>query len=174
MQRVVKMIFVALGAAGLGSTSVAFAGETMTDRCSAEVAFVPTFDSKPNTHGTRILKRDASGNTDWTRPFEVQTDDSGFIRWWCHSTTGNAFDPGTWEVKVDPGALVACIAAIGGTVASDGGAAPATATCVKTIELGSSAFRGWTPERSRCSDHSTKIRARLGPDRLLETECMGR
>lgn len=33
---------------------------------------------------------------------------------------------------------------------------------------------GWTPERSRCGDHSTRIRARLGSDRLRQTECLGR
>jgi L-alanine-DL-glutamate epimerase-like enolase superfamily enzyme len=45
--------------------------------------------------------------------------------------------------------------------------------CKKAIKLGSSAFAGWTPERSRCGNHTTRIRARLGPDRLLQTECLG-
>jgi hypothetical protein len=35
-------------------------------------------------------------------------------------------------------------------------------------------FAGWTPERSRCGDHSTRIRARMGPDRLLQTEYLSR
>jgi hypothetical protein len=32
----------------------------------------------------------------------------------------------------------------------------------------------WWKERSRCNDRSTKIRARLGPKRLLEIECLGK
>src|SRR5262249_44058509 len=137
-------------------------------------AFVPRFDAEPNVHGTHILKRDAEGRTPWSKEFTVQTDDSGFIRWWCHSTTGNFLDPGTWTLNVNGGAILACLTAVGSTVATDGGALPTTASCLKTIQIGSSAFKGWTPERSRCSDHSTKIRARLGPDRLLETQCLGK
>ncbi len=161
-------------AAAFALASAARAEETMTDRCSAEVALVPNFNAKPNAHGTRMFKRDAQGRTAWSREFTVQTDDSGFIRWWCHSTTGNFLDPGTWTLSVNAGAVVACLAAVAGTVATDGGASPGTVACAKTIELGSSAFEGWTPERSRCSDHSTKIRARLSPDRLLEIQCLGK
>jgi hypothetical protein len=166
-----SVAFVVLAA--LGCASTAFANEIMTDRCSAEVAFVTSFNNKPNTHGTHILKRDAGGHTPWTKPFEVQTDDSGFIRWWCHSTTGDFLDPGTWELSVNAGGVIACLTAVVGTVGTDGAAAPTTATCIKAVSLGSSAFRGWTPERSRCSDHSKRIRVRLGPNRLLQTECLG-
>ena len=174
MKKLKSLAYMGILAAGFGFTSPVCAAETMTDRCSAEVAFVPNFDAKPNAHGTHILKRDADGKTPWTKEFTVQTDDSGFIRWWCHSTTGDFLDPGTWTLSVNGGAVLACLAAVGGTVATEGAAAPATASCVKTIQLGSSAFKGWTPERSRCGDHSTRIRARLGPDRLLETECLGK
>jgi hypothetical protein len=30
----------------------------------------------------------------------------------------------------------------------------------------------WFAERSRCNSHTNVIRARLGPDRLLKTECL--
>ena len=33
--------------------------------------------------------------------------------------------------------------------------------------------KGWTKERSRCGDRSTKIRARLRPWRELQIECLG-
>jgi len=174
MLKVQRYAYAAFFALAMGASLPARANEIMIDRCSAEVAFVPNFDAKPNTHGTHILKRDAQGNTAWTAPFTVQTDSDGFIRWWCHSTTGNFLDPGTWEVKVDAGAVIACLAAAVGTAATDGAGAGATASCVKVVSLGSSAFEGWTPERSRCSDHSSRIRVRLGPDRLLQTECLGK
>jgi len=155
--------------AGLTSVPAAAApaSETMTDRCSAEVAFVPTYDARPNAHGTIILIRDKAGVTPWSRPFTVKTGDDGHIRWWCHSTIGNALDPGTWRIKVNEKEVSACLEeAFADKVQGD----PA---CKKAIKLGSSAFEGWTPERSRCGDHSTRVRARLGPDRLLQTECLG-
>ncbi len=169
-----RIVYAIAAVMGIAFAIPVHAGETLTDRCSAEVAFVPTFNAAPNTHGTHILKRNAQGNAGWTEPFTVQTDSDGFIRWWCHSTTGNSFDPGTWKVHVDPGAVVACLVSAAGTVATDGAAAPTTASCAKVIALGSSAWKGWTPERSRCSDHANRIRVRLGPDRLLETECLGK
>ena len=88
--------------------------------------------------------------------------------------SGNFFDPGTWRVHVDAGGVTACLVAVGGTVASEGSAAPTLASCLKVLKIGSSAFEGWTAERSRCGDHSTKFRAKLGPDRLLQTECLGK
>jgi hypothetical protein len=144
------------------------ANETMTDRCSAEVAFVPTYDARPNAHGTVILKRDKNGTTPWSRHFTVKTGDDGHIRWWCHSTIGNALDAGTWRIKVSGKEITACLEEIFSNDPPSG-----NPDCKKAIKLGSSAFEGWTPERSRCSNHSTQIRARLGPDRLLETECLG-
>jgi hypothetical protein len=142
------------------------ANETMTDRCSAEVAFVPTYDARPTAHGTVILKRDKNDTTPWSRPFTVKTGDDGHIRWWCHSTIGNALDAGTWRIKVSGKEITACLEEL---VDNN----PGNPDCKKAIKLGSSAFEGWTPERSRCSNHSTRIRARLGPDRLLQTECLG-
>ena len=156
----------------LGSTSAPTAtmsNEIMTDGCSAEVAFVPNYDARPNAHGTIILKRGADGRTQWTRPFTVKTGDDGHIRWWCHSTIGNEFDPGTWRIHVSEKEITACLDEVFSSDKSTKG----DPACKKMIKLGSSAFEGWTPERSRCGNHSTRIRARLGPDRLLETECLG-
>src|SRR5438105_2674520 len=79
------------------TASRAAAREVMTDRCSAEVAIVPSYGARPDTPGTIILKRAPNGSTDWTPPFNVQLGASGHIRWWCHSTTGNFLDPGTWR-----------------------------------------------------------------------------
>jgi hypothetical protein len=145
----------------------------MTDRCSAEVAFVPAYDARPNAHGTIILKRGNDGSTPWSRPFTVKTGDDGHIRWWCHSTIGNEFDPGTWRVNVNSKEITACLEEVFSDKPSSDKPSKGDPACKKMIKLGSSAFEGWTPERSRCGDHSTRIRARLGPDRLLETECLG-
>src|SRR5262249_36508458 len=42
------------------------ANEIMTDRCSAAVAFPPSYDAKPNAPGTVVLVRDKTGKTAWT------------------------------------------------------------------------------------------------------------
>ena len=157
---------------GVGSSSTSAAplsNEIMTDRCSAEVAFVPAYDARPNAHGTVILKRSSNGSTPWSHPFTVKLGDDGHIRWWCHSTIGNALDAGTWRISVKGKEISACLEEVF-DMDNDKKGNP---DCKKMIKLGSSAFEGWTPERSRCGNHSTRIRARLGPDRLLETECLG-
>jgi len=146
------------------AASRAEAREVMTDRCSAEVAIVPVYGSRPDTAGTVILKRAANGSTDWTPPFTVQLGDSGRIRWWCHSTSGNFLDPGTWRIE-ELTVGTKC------QIFADG--SPQQCRPDGSIKLGSSAWNGWTPERSRCGDRSTKIRARLGPNRLLQIECLG-
>ncbi len=149
----------------LSMASVASANEVMTDRCSAEVAIVPSYDVGPDTPGTIVLKRDASGNTSWTPPFRVRLGGSGHIRWWCHSTSGNMFDPGTWRIQELQVGTKCEIYADGSpqSCRPDGG-----------IKLGSSAWNGWTPERSRCDNRSTLVRARLGNNRLLQIECLGK
>ena len=53
----------------LSTASLASANEVMTDRCSAEVAIVPSYNARPNTPGTVVLTRDSSGNTAWSSPF---------------------------------------------------------------------------------------------------------
>jgi hypothetical protein len=140
------------------------AREVMTDRCSAEVAIVPSYADRPDTEGTIILKRAKDGTSDWTPPLTVKLGNSGHVRWWCHSTAGNAFDPGTWRIR-ELQIGTECQIFADGTPEScrpDGG-----------VKLGSSAWNGWTPERSRCGNRSRSIRARLGPDRLLQIECLG-
>jgi hypothetical protein len=125
------------------ATTVA-ANEVMTDRCSREVAITPTYNDKPGAPGTVVLTRGPNGSGSWTKPFRVSLDSAGHIRWWCHSTSlTGAFFP-----RGIPG------------------------TCGDLLPC-PEAFDGWTPERSRCGNHSTLIRARLGPDRLLQIECLG-
>ncbi len=141
------------------------AREVMTDRCSAEVAIVPSYVDQPETEGTIILKRAQNGTTEWTPPFTVKLSSAGHIRWWCHSTTGNVFDPGTWRLK---GLQVGTKCEI----FADG--RPESCRPDAGLEVGSSAWKGWTPERSRCDDRSNRIRARLGPGRLLQIECLGK
>jgi len=134
--------------------------EVMTDRCSKGVAIVPNYDAKPDAPGTVFLVRDKNGRTEWTPPFTVKLGPNGHIRWWCNSTAGNIFDPGTWRIKS---------AEVGAKFDDKGKATPTV-----SIKLTDSSWKGWTPERSRCDNRSTKIRARLGPDRLLEIECLGK
>ena len=149
----------------LGPLSPASAREVMTDRCSAEVAIVPSYDALPQTPGAIIIKRGPNGSTDWTPPFTVRLGSSGHIRWWCHSTSGNVFDPGTWRIdNVEIGTKCEVNADFSQQSCRPDG----------NIKLGSSAWNGWTPERSRCNDRSVKIRARLGPNRLLQIECLFR
>jgi len=141
------------------------AGEVMTDRCSGEVSIVPSYNSSPNTPGAVLLKRQSNGSTNWTQPFKVSLGRDGHIRWWCHSTTGNIFDPGTWRIQE----LI-----LGTTCDMNANGSPQNCVPDVRIKVGSSTWQGWTPERSRCGNRSTKIRARLGPNRLLQIECLGR
>src|SRR4051812_8133827 len=163
-----------LAAAGLFA-SPARANEVMTERCSGEVSIVPDYNAKaPFVEGTHILKRDKSGNHPWTEAFSVKPDGSGHIRWWCHSTIGNLFDPGTWRVHGDVKGAFLCLAkagkdAAGGTVT---GAAAGGKDCAKKGKSAPSAVRGWTPGRSRGRGGTTKARPRLGPNRLLQIECL--
>ena len=45
-------------------------------------------------------------------------------------------------------------------------------TCSTTVNLNSDDAGRWTAERCRCNDHTNMFRARLGPDRSLETLCV--
>jgi hypothetical protein len=136
------------------------ANEVMVDRCSAAVAIPPSYDGKPGDPGTVVLMRGKDGKTDWTPPFTVKLGPSGHIRWWCNSTKGNWADPGTWRIQG---------AEVGVKTDKNGDLQPTV-----KIKLTDSSWQGWTPERSRCDNRSTKIRARLGPDRLLQVECLGK
>jgi len=137
--------------------------EVMTDRCSSDVAIPPTYNANPATVGTIILKRDATGWSNWV-PIHVSLGDSGHVRWWCHSTSGNWFDPGTWRIES---------VTVGTACQLDANANVMGCKPNGSIKLGSSAWNGWTAERSRCDNHSTHLRARLGPNRLLSMECLG-
>jgi hypothetical protein len=137
----------------------AAANEVMKDRCGKDVAFPSAYDLGPNSAGTTVLSRGNGSSGNWSYAMRQTTDSAGHIRWWCHSTTGNWADPGTWTVD-DAGATYAC---------SDDGS-----DCVLTgsASVNTNDTSGWTAERSRCDNHSKVFRARLGPDRLLEIECL--
>lgn len=156
------------------NASLVSANEIMQDRCSSDVAFVPKYDDNPGTPGTVVLTRGST--TDWTAPFKVETRNSGRIRWWCHSTTLNVLDPGTWRPELDYAKSVACVA--GGIAViidpnSEAGKEGIKQCKGAVQKIGSSAWEGWTPERSRCRNRSTKIRARLDSNRVLQIECLG-
>ncbi|MEO7110075.1 MAG: hypothetical protein ABI183_06530 [Polyangiaceae bacterium] len=141
--------------------------EVMTDRCSGEVAFSPGYMS-PASHGTLVLKRQHDGYSPETT-LTVKPNDSGFVRWWCHSTEGNVFDPGTWRISSNTTAFEGCLLSVVQPIVSD---KVNVGQCARSIKVSSSAFDGWTPEESRCKNHTGHLRVRLGPDRLLTTECL--
>ncbi len=156
------------------SASLVSANEVMRERCSSDVAFVPKYDDNPGVPGTIVLTRGTT--TDWTIPFKVETNEGkGHIRWWCHSTTGNILDPGTWRPKLDVAKSLAC--AGGGIIYLFD---PDSELGKKGIEqckgvvkkIDSSAWQGWTPERSRCDNRTKNIRARLDSNRVLQIECL--
>ena len=72
-------------------------------------------------HGTVILKRKEGGESPAVS-FNARLGDDGHVRWWCHSTKGNMFDPGTWRVHVDAAGITGCLLSVGATVASEGSA----------------------------------------------------
>jgi hypothetical protein len=146
------------------------ANEVMTDRCSKEVAIPATYDGRPDAANTIILTRGPDGGAAWTKPFHVSLGSSGHIRWWCHSTTGNFFDLGTWRLG-DAAKLVPCAEGVVAIVEGQSGGD--VASCKDAVKPGASSSQGWTPERSRCNNRSTLIRARLGTNRLLQIECLG-
>lgn len=140
----------------------ALADEVMTDRCSQEVSIVD-YGDPPGSNDAVVLKRNQHGKTDWTPPITVKLSSDGHIRWWCHSTKGNAFDPGTWRIK-EIYAGTKCKIYADNTPESCGPDG--------SIKIGSSEWNGWTPERSRCGNRSNKIRARLDGNRKLLIQCL--
>ena len=144
------------------------AGEVMQDRCKGEVAVVPinpnfpTGGARPGTPGTIVLKRRSDGHTDWSRIFEAAVGSSGYIAWWCNTGSGAALDPGVWRVnEVDDGSTCEFDSEISNCRGD------------LRVKAGSKVWEHWTAERSRCGDRSKKFRARLGPGRSLQIECMG-
>jgi Ricin-type beta-trefoil lectin domain len=144
--------------------------ETMTDRCSGDVVLSRVYSEQDevspfNPRGTDgiFLTRAGAGFTGWSGPMPV--DGHTWIRWWCHSTTGNWADPGTWRLR---GGEIG----IGCTGDWEFGEVE---SCHPTgsIDLAPSDPQGWTPERSRCESQRTRaVSARLGPNRLLEIRCL--
>lgn len=162
----------------MSATNQANAGEVMNDHCSSRVAIPTTgYNAKPDEPGTVILIPAESGWTPWTQPFTITKAGGGHIRWWCNSTKGNPFDLGTYSFKFDLPETLRCAAQIGGKVVAGSDVEPEDLRCVSDsvkIKPGASAYNGWTPERSRCGDRSNLIRARMGPSRRLQIECLGR
>lgn len=166
------ILFLTVASNVVMTASLVSANEVMTDRCSRDVAFVPNYDDNPGTPGTIVLTR---ATTAWTPDIKVGTS-SGYIRWWCNNTQGNFADIGTWRPEFDPVETVACITGGIGLIINPNSTNGKTVLgqCAGAVtKIGSSAWQGWTPERSRCRNRSTKIRARLGSDRLLQIECRG-
>ncbi|MBX3263494.1 MAG: hypothetical protein KF782_27735 [Labilithrix sp.] len=143
--------------------------ERMKDYCSGDVIISRRYDGAILEDGAILLSRDARPGSDppsfqWSNPFEVTPSRDGFIRWWCKSTKGNWLDPGTWRVeKLSLG--------VKAKEQDDGSYEEKFKVDVK---LGSSAQKGWTPERSRCDNKSGRLRARLGKDNRLRIECLPR
>jgi hypothetical protein len=137
--------------------------EVMTDRCSGEVAFPSGYYVHPSEPGTFILKRDYTGYSEEISIL-VGTGKGGRIRWYCHSTTGNFLDPGTWVVNSGK-VIEKCDVGDGGSV-----------SCGTSGSIGVSQydFGDWTAEQSRCNNHTGSIVARLGPNRRLTIECMSK
>ena len=156
----------------------ALAVERMVDRCSAHLS-VPTtgFDEMPDADGAIVFQA-PEASTDWSKPFTVELDRDGFFRWWCNSTIGNIWDLGTWNVEVDALETLECAAAVivkSQTSGVKAGDFKCVGDAVK-VEPGASAYKGWTPERSRCDNRSNLIRVRRGDtkNRRIEFECLGR
>jgi hypothetical protein len=151
------------GGGGGGVSQPSNITETMIDRCSNDVMISRTYDATFSTtmEGLGLRRPNADTYSEWSALMPVSGN--SHIRWWCHSTTGNLFDPGTWRIGADQAAKQC----------TGPWYDPSTWTCEIRRQLGSSAVDGWTPERSRCGSSGTKaIQARLGPDRLLEIRCL--
>jgi hypothetical protein len=151
----------------LALTPAAFGGEILKDNCSADVAIVPSYNARPDAPGTVFLHRGDHQSTNWTQAFQVGLSREGRIRWWCHSTTGNWLDLGTWRAYGD--GWFGCMDS------GDGGDVLCSGRGEIQLLPGASAWQGWTPERSRCDSHSHTIRARLGLEegqRRFFIECL--
>jgi hypothetical protein len=142
--------------------------ETMTDRCSGDVLFPTNYDDGPNSAILPQvgLVRGRTGWTNWSRIFEQRLEDDHFVRWWCHSTTGNWLDPGTWRfTNVDTACQVS-----GGDLSDIPNGD--NEQCSGSFTIRTRDVNGWTAERSRCGSRTGFFQARLGPDRLLEIRCI--
>lgn len=141
--------------------------EVMTDRCSADVSFPSIYNGPPvgvagsGSAPAFILSRGDASSSNWSFPIHQTLDSDGHIRWWCHSTTGNWADPGTYVID-----------SVGATYVCGDSNGSQDCTLNPNISGHPTDSSGWTAERSRCDSHSSVFRARLGPDRLLQIECL--
>jgi hypothetical protein len=155
----------------------AMARETLKDRCGKEVSIPMSYDGKPGQEGAIVLQRPADGGwTSWSEPFTVELSPEGRVRWWCHSETGNFALSGVYKLS---GAFCKALGVLieAKTEGPQGTSEATGGLCKKGADawlLNPQTSQGWTAERSRCDDHSTKLRARVGPGRRLEMECLGR
>jgi hypothetical protein len=145
--------------------------EELTDRCSGDVILSNHLQGSYRT-GLLLSRTPAlSGDgrySPWSRIFKI---DNREFRWHCRSTASSfwaSLDPGTWRIKINEGYFGAeCEQAADGALSDCHIAEPKF-----DVEFSSSAVDGWYPEKSTCPEGTTHIRARLGPDRLLTTECL--
>jgi hypothetical protein len=131
--------------------------ETLTDRCSRDVIIVSNYDDGLFGIPSLFLSREMVDSTGYTPWFSLSIS-SRRIRWFCHSTTGNIFDPGTWD-----GFFVGVKCNDDGSGCRPSGGGHSLGPILNPRE--------WTAERSRCPSGTTYIEARLGPNRLLQMRC---
>lgn len=134
--------------------------EVLQDGCSADVSFTRPGAKSALEKGARVFAHKRGETTGWSKAFRVETDADGYIHWSCHSTKGNAFDPGTWRITE---ARVEAVCVDGGCGAKG------------NVKIGSSAVNGWTPERSRCDSRTNKIRVKFTDDlggRRMLIQCL--
>ena len=155
----------------------ATAGEVMQDRCKQDVAFIPSIPNVPNSRlrpgmpGTVILKRKSDDRTDWSRIFE-ERGSGGRVDWWCYTGSGSGIEPGVWRVNesdgFEDGSNDGKRCLFSGDTGPDCHPDP-------NVKHTSKVWEHWSSESSRCKDRSnTRFRARLGPHRSLQIECMGK
>ncbi|TVZ41865.1 repeat uncharacterized protein DUF346 [Alteromonadaceae bacterium 2753L.S.0a.02] len=163
-------LLLALSLLCISSTSFA---ETLTDRCSGDVAIAPTYESSVDAPGTLILNR-SNVDSGWSLPIKIKTSEGGiitgggFIRWFCKSTTNNWLDPGTWSLDGLSLGVTKCDNNGQYEDYSGGGVCSGS----DYVNFGGINKNEWTAERSRCSNGTNKIRVKLGADRKLNIQCL--
>jgi hypothetical protein len=141
--------------------------ENMTDRCSGDVLIAGRYGDDLGTaqRDGILLKRGGRATSlgDHTLRIKGHT----WIRWFCHSTTGNWADLATWHLD-SGGVSVGC--QVDDTTGDVGNCQPINGD----FSAGMGNASDWTAERSRCDSENTKfIRGFLGTSRLLRIECWG-
>ncbi len=146
--------------------------ETLTERCSGDVYFPQSYGDSPINGRYTQLKRPASGYTPWTSTFYSAPNQDGFVRWWCYTTKQGLFDIfGGGGISVGGTTITGVIVGGGCDYGPDGLVNCKPSIDITTDDKPKSEYN-WTAERSRCDNHSGYLRARLGPNRLLQIQCM--